>query len=112
MQPSAVVSARSGFDKDRVLVVDDEPQVLLAIEDLLSDDYSVVTAQSGSRALELVQQQHEFAVVLSDQRMPTMTGAELLERVQGVSPASRILFTGFADLTAVIRAVNHGKIFA
>jgi diguanylate cyclase (GGDEF)-like protein/PAS domain S-box-containing protein len=112
MQPSAVSAHSNGLDKDRVLVVDDEPQVLLAIEDLLSDDYSVVTAQSGPRALELVQQQHEFAVVLSDQRMPAMTGAELLERVQDVSPASRILFTGFADLTAVIRAVNHGKIFA
>jgi PAS domain S-box-containing protein len=98
--------------KNSVLLVDDEPQVLVALEDLLSDEFTVFKAHTPAQALELVESQRDLAVVLTDQRMPGMTGDELLTRVHRTSEATRMLVTGFADLAAVIRAVNDGRIFA
>jgi PAS domain S-box-containing protein len=98
--------------KRSVLLVDDEPQVLVALEDLLSDEFTVLKAHTPEQALELVRRRRELAVVLSDQRMPGMTGDELLTRVRQTSDATRMLVTGFADLAAVTRAVNDGRIFA
>ncbi len=97
--------------KRRVLLVDDEPQVLVALEDLLSDDYVVLKAQSGEDALRCIRGEPDIAVVITDQRMPKMTGDELLARLDDHA-AARILLTGYADLSAVIRSVNEGKIFA
>ncbi|HYQ01522.1 MAG TPA: response regulator [Polyangiaceae bacterium] len=99
-------------EKQRILLVDDEPQVLLALEDLLGDDFAVLKTASPEEALKMVANDREIAVVLSDQRMPQMTGDELLARINGSSDAKRILVTAFADLSAVIRAVNNGKLFA
>src|SRR6187551_1299561 len=99
-------------EKQRILLVDDKPQVLLALEDLLGDDFAVLKTASPEEALKMVANDQEIAVVLSDQRMPHMTGDELLARINGSSDAERILVTAFADLSAVIRAVNNGKIFA
>ena len=98
--------------KERILLVDDEPQVLIALEDLLGDDFSVLKTASPEEALLIVEQDHGIAVVVSDQRMPKMTGDELLARLALVCDARKILVTAFADLSAVIRAVNNGKIFA
>ena len=98
--------------KPVILVVDDEPQVLVAVEDILSDDFNVLSANSGRHALEVVAQYPDVAAVISDQRMPQMTGDELLEQISRLSEATRILFTGFADIQAVVRAVNNGRIFA
>ena len=99
-------------DKQRILLVDDEPQVLLALEDILGDSFAVLKTASPEEALQMVANDREIAVVLSDQRMPQMTGDELLARIDASSDAKRILVTAFADLSAVIRAVNNGKIFA
>jgi PAS domain S-box-containing protein len=98
--------------KERVLLVDDEPQVLLALEDLLSDRFDVVKTTSAEEALTIAQSERDIAVVISDQRMPRMNGDELLAVLSQSSPAVRILVTGFADLSAVARAVNDGRIFA
>ncbi|HTQ04830.1 MAG TPA: EAL domain-containing protein [Polyangiaceae bacterium] len=106
------MSAISGLAKERVLLVDDEPQVLVALEDLLSDEFTVLKADSGERALKLVENEADIAVVVTDQRMPRMTGDEFLARLDGRSDAARMLVTGFADLAAVVRAVNEGRIFA
>ena len=100
------------FAKERVLLVDDEPQVLMALEDLLDEDFVVMKTASPERALEIVHENPDIAVVISDQRMPRMTGDELLAQLGTSSDARRILVTAFADLSAVIRAVNNGKIFA
>src|SRR5262245_46143224 len=104
-------SNTNNTEKQRVLLVDDEPQVLVALEDLLSDEYQVLKAQSGEDALKLIRKEPEIAVVITDQRMPKMTGDEFLTRLDKHG-ATRILLTGYADLSAVIRAVNEGKIFA
>ncbi|HEX3777051.1 MAG TPA: response regulator [Polyangiaceae bacterium] len=98
--------------KQRVLVVDDEPQVLVALEDLLGDEFLVSATGSPAQALEMARAQNDIAVVVSDQRMPEMSGDELLSELSSSSDATKILVTGFADLSAVIRAVNEGRIFA
>jgi PAS domain S-box-containing protein len=98
--------------KQSVLLVDDEPQVLVALEDILSEEFTVFKTQSPETALRMVEDQGDIAVVLSDQRMPKMSGDELLSQLCGTSDATRILVTGYADLGAVIRAVNEGRIFA
>jgi diguanylate cyclase (GGDEF)-like protein/PAS domain S-box-containing protein len=97
---------------ERVLVVDDEPQVLIALQDQLSDDFVVLTAGSAEQALSLVERESDLAVVVTDQRMPELTGDQLLARLDGKTDAIRVLLTGFADIEAVARAVNEGKVFA
>ncbi len=96
----------------RVVIVDDEPQVLVALEDVLSDDFVVETTDSPEVALRLACSDEDIAVVVSDQRMPRISGHELLGQVAKKSKAERILVTGYADLSAVIKAVNEGQIFA
>jgi two-component system cell cycle sensor histidine kinase/response regulator CckA len=98
--------------RDRVLLVDDEPQILVALEDVLSEKFVVFKADSGEGALEVLAREPDIAVVVTDQRMPKMTGDELLTSLARSFDASRIMVTGFADLSAVIRAVNDGRIFA
>lgn len=98
--------------QERVLVVDDEEQVLVALEDVLSTDYQVLTANSPALALRLMEVEKDVALVISDQRMPGMTGDELLTRIADKSDATRMMVTGYADLNAVVRAVNNGSIFA
>src|SRR6478752_5655732 len=106
------MSAESKRSKERVLLVDDEPQVLVALEDALSDDFDVRVSDEPRKALRWIENEPELAVVLSDQRMPGMTGDELFSRMRLCSNATRVLATGYADLTAVVRAVNQGNIFA
>lgn len=101
-----------GRPKERILLVDDEPQVLVALEDLLAEEFVVLTANSAARALRLVESENDLAVILSDQRMPNMTGDEFLQKLEGHTNAARMLVTGFADLGAVTRALNEGRICA
>jgi diguanylate cyclase (GGDEF)-like protein/PAS domain S-box-containing protein len=98
--------------RDAILLVDDEPQVLVALDDILSDDFRVITTHSAEQAVLLVREHSDITVVVTDQRMPKTCGDELVATLAGFSDAARILLTGFADLTAVIRAVNNGRIFA
>ncbi|HMI85899.1 MAG TPA: response regulator [Polyangiaceae bacterium] len=98
--------------RDRVLLVDDEPQILVALEDVLSEEFVVFKAESGESALDVLARERDIAVVITDQRMPKMTGDELLVSLARSFDATRIMVTGFADLSAVIRAVNDGRIFA
>lgn len=97
--------------KHPILVVDDEPEILQSLRGLLRMEFEVHTAQNGFEALEILQRQ-PIHVVMSDQRMPEMTGVQFLSQVQGESPeAIRIVFTGYADIKAVIDAINQGHIF-
>ncbi|MBB3020303.1 PAS domain S-box-containing protein [Microvirga lupini] len=95
-----------------ILVVDDEPDILIALEDLFENDYRVLTASSPSQALDILQHEPEVAIIISDQRMPEMQGDEFLAKARNVSDAEAILLTGYADLKAVIGAVNKGRIMA
>ncbi len=98
--------------RDSVLVVDDEPQVLLALDDILSDTFNVLKTGSAEQALAVARSRDDIAVVVTDQRMPKTQGDELVATLAGFSDATRILITGYADIAAVIRAVNDGHIFA
>lgn len=95
-----------------ILIVDDEDIVLRTLEDTLRDEgYAVTTARDGLTALECVSRQ-SFAVILSDQRMPRMTGLEFLSKAKLVQPdASRILMTAVMDLQTIVKAINTGEIF-
>ena len=94
-----------------VLVVDDEPQILSSIRDLLEDDFTVSTAADAESALHVLED-HEIAVILSDQRMPGVSGDEFLKKATELSKATRILITGYSDIEALVRAVNNGQIYA
>ncbi len=97
--------------KHPILVVDDEPEILFSLRALLRRDFEVHTAEGGAQALEVLRQ-HPVHVIMTDQRMPEMTGVELLSRARGECPrAIRVIFTGYADLRAVIDAVNRGEIY-
>jgi signal transduction histidine kinase len=94
-----------------ILVVDDEPDLVQSLQGLLRLEYHVLGATSGREALELLRK-HEVHVILSDQRMPGMTGVELLQQARAEYPdAVRLLFTGYADIRAVIDAINQGSVY-
>jgi len=96
----------------RVLCVDDEPSVLQAFGLTLRRHFRLTTATSGNEALSKLDQEGPFAVVMSDMRMPGMSGATLLARVREVAPSSvRILLTGHSDFNSAVEAVNEGQIF-
>jgi response regulator RpfG family c-di-GMP phosphodiesterase len=94
-----------------VLFVDDEPNILRAIKRaLFTLDINMLLADSGMKALELMEQQ-DVHVVISDMKMPQMSGAELLEQVATRYPDTfRVVLTGYADIESTIKAVNQGKI--
>ncbi|MBA4792231.1 MAG: response regulator [Phenylobacterium sp.] len=93
-----------------LLLVDDEPDILVALEDLFEDDYRVVAARSGREGLQRLTELREVAVILSDQRMPEMTGDAFLAQAREISDAQAILLTGYADLSSVTSALNRGGI--
>jgi CheY-like chemotaxis protein len=97
----------------RILVVDDEEAILETMTFTFMDDYEVLTSTSGRRALEILDEQAPIAVVISDQRMPEMTGSELLAEVYERFPeTSRIILTGFADMDSTLEAINSGHVYA
>ncbi len=94
-----------------LLVVDDEPEVLRSLHDLFRLEFRVLTHEHPSDALATLAGDTDVDVVMSDQRMPEMSGVQFLERARAVRPdATRLLFTGYADIKAVIDAVNRGHI--
>lgn len=97
--------------KPSVLIVDDEADILFSLRSLLRQEFDVETVASGSQALDLLAQR-SVQVIMTDQRMPGMTGSEFLRRSVPLCPdAVRIIFTGYADLKGVVDAVNHGHLF-
>jgi signal transduction histidine kinase/response regulator RpfG family c-di-GMP phosphodiesterase len=95
--------------KPTVLVVDDEPRILDSIKALLEEDFAVESETDGARALRFLDD-GPVAVILADQRMPGLSGDEFLAKAREISDATRILLTGYADIDALIRAVNDGGI--
>ena len=97
--------------KPPILLVDDEPEILFSLRGLLRREFDLHTAQGGAEALEVLRRQ-PVHVIMSDQRMPEMTGVELLRRARAECPeAIRIIFTGYADIKAVVDAINEGQIY-
>src|SRR3989442_9053452 len=94
-----------------ILVVDDEADVVESIRELLRLDYRVLVATRASEAMSILGER-PVDVVMTDQRMPEMTGVELLHHVRESQPDTvRLLFTGYADVRAVVDAINRGSIY-
>ncbi len=97
--------------KTKILIVDDEAANLRALQRLFRKDYDVLTAQSGGEALSLLQQ-HDVALLITDQRMPVMTGIELLQKTVPLRPHMvRMLLTGYTDVGTLIEAINCGHVY-
>ncbi len=96
----------------RVLVVDDEPGNVDVLEALLEDEWEVFTALSGDEALAVLRREGPVDLIIADQRMPGMTGVELLGEVARRHPASmRIVLTGFTDVEPMLAAANLGLVY-
>ncbi|MES2163402.1 MAG: EAL domain-containing protein [Pseudomonadota bacterium] len=97
---------------DTVLLVDDEPNILSALKRLLrQDSYHILTAATAGEALELLAL-NAVQVVVTDQRMPGMSGTEFLSIVRSMYPDTvRLILTGYTDLATVTESVNRGEIF-
>lgn len=99
--------------RSRLLVVDDEEAILETMTFTFEDDYDVLTSSSAEKALRILEENAPVAVVISDQRMPEMTGVDFLARVyEGHPNTVRIILTGFADMDATISAINKGHVYA
>src|SRR5438067_9119790 len=97
--------------KHTLLVVDDEPDVCDSVHDLLRREFRVLRAASVAEGYKVLCE-NEVHIILTDQRMPQISGVELLTKARVKYPrAVRMLFSGFADLEAIIAAINQGHIF-
>lgn len=95
----------------KILVVDDEDANLRLLRRVLGREYNVIEAVSGDVGIELLQE-HEISLIISDQRMPGMTGVQLLEKSMDIRPdAIKMLLTGYTDLEALIGAINDGRVY-
>jgi response regulator RpfG family c-di-GMP phosphodiesterase len=97
--------------KHCLLVVDDEQDVCDSVHDLLRRELHVLKARSAAEGYKLMQE-NEVHIIMTDQRMPSITGVEMLKNIRVKYPrAVRMLFTGYADLESVIAAINQGHVY-
>src|SRR6267143_506791 len=95
----------------KLLIVDDETPNLRLLERLFSNDFQRLTAYSGPEAIRLLEQ-HDVAILITDQRMPEMTGIDLLKRTAHLRPNMvRILLTGYTDVEVLVDAINSGLVY-
>ena len=98
------------ISKPKVLYVDDEVDNLVVFKSAFRRHYDVLTASSAPDALEIIKRD-KVEMVITDQRMPGMTGIELLKHLPDEPEIMRIILTGFSDIEAVIEAINSGKVY-
>ena len=102
----------SESERPRILIVDDEEAILETMTFTFMDLYEVLTTSDPTQALQIMEENQPIAVVITDQRMPGMTGVELLsETYQRFPETIRIILTGFADAEATVKAINDGHIY-
>ena len=95
----------------KIMIVDDEPANLRLLERLFRQDYEVITAESGEEALQKLKE-HDAALLMTDQRMPGMTGVELLEAIGEERPRMvRLILTGYTDVETLVEAINSGYVY-
>ncbi|MBO3457857.1 response regulator [Aetokthonos hydrillicola Thurmond2011] len=98
--------------KQKILVVDDEPDNLDLLYRTFRRDFNVFKADSGIKALEVLASEGEVAVIISDQRMPEMKGTEFLSKTVPQFPDTvRIILTGFTDIEDLVEAINAGQVY-
>ncbi|MCA9657488.1 MAG: response regulator [Myxococcales bacterium] len=105
------VQADSKLASLGLLIVDDEKSIVTTLEESFRGLFRIYTATSGPDALKLFKE-NDIHLIVSDQRMPEMTGIELFSHIKEINPTTiRILLTGYADINAVIRGVNEGLLW-
>ena len=98
--------------KGRVLYVDDEEINLINFRETLSDDFEIFTSGSGQEALVLLEREGEMALVVSDQRMPGMSGIELLARIKETYPDTiRMIISAYTEIHELIEAINKAEVY-
>ncbi|NVN91022.1 MAG: response regulator [Desulfuromonadales bacterium] len=97
----------------RILLVDDERNVLRSLERLLlEEEYEIITASSGQEALDVLEHTGPFQLVVSDYRMPAMNGVEFLSEVCRRWPdTERMILSGYADTASIVAAISEGQIY-
>ena len=106
------LASRQHSKKPRMLVVDDEPDNLDLLFRTFRRDFKVLKAESGIEALEILSDEGEVAVIISDQRMPEMKGTEFLSKTVPDFPDTvRIILTGFTDVEDLVEAINAGQVY-
>ena len=98
------------ISKNNILYVDDEVNNLTSFRAALRRNYNVFTAQSGEEGLEIFSH-NDIQVIVTDQRMPNMTGVQFLQQLPAEPDNVRIILTGFSDMEAIIDAINTGKVY-
>ena len=100
------------MDKQKILVVDDEPDNLDLLYRTFHREFNVLRAENGPAALEILSREGDVAVIISDQRMPMMSGTEFLSLTATQYPdIIRIILTGYTDVDDLVEAINAGKVF-
>lgn len=95
----------------KILCVDDEASILNVLRKILSDHYVVLTASNGAEALKLLKD-HEVAVAIVDQKMPEMTGVELLKKIKDAFPYTvRVILTAYMDIHDLVDSINVGEAY-
>ncbi len=100
------------MDNYTVLCVDDEVHILSALKRLLrKEGYTFLTAVGGAEALEILQKQ-KVHLVISDYRMPEMTGVELIQKIKVIAPDTiRVILSGYADVSVILDAINKSEVY-
>ena len=96
----------------KVLIIDDDINLLASLRRQLRDDFQVTTVAGGSEALDYLEKEGPFSVVVSDMRMPAMNGLRLLQEFKARAPDTvRIMLTGCTDQNTATQAINEGSVF-
>jgi class 3 adenylate cyclase len=105
------VSPAEEVEKPTILYIDDEDDNLLVFRSTFRKFYKVQTANSGEEGLEILRNSPNIAVVITDQRMPRMTGVQFLQNLSDDKDTIRMILTGYSDMEAIIAAINTGKVY-
>jgi DNA-binding NarL/FixJ family response regulator len=98
--------------KLKILYVDDEKVNLLNFESSFGKDYEILKAETGEEALKIFKKETDIAMVISDQRMPGMSGVDLLEKIYRLNPDPiRMILTGYKDIEDILGAINQGRVY-
>lgn len=100
------------MNRPRLLFIDDEEINRSNFLETFGDEYEILLAGSGEEALEIMARESTLALILSDQRMPGISGAEVLDRARELAPkAERIMITGYSEPDDIMAAINQGQVY-
>jgi len=106
----SVITASDALGKPEILYIDDEEDNLFVFKAAFRRFYKVYTAQSGEEGLEILKEK-DISLVITDQRMPRMTGVQFLQNISEEKDLIRMILTGYSDMESIIEAINTGKVY-